>query len=413
MKKIAKTLLIFSMMAVSVLGMASISSAKVIEVTAKNFPDAVIRNALKEYATEENVTADTGFHIDTDKVTSLRWITNVKNLTGIDLLTKLEELSFFNFKGTKIALNNSRLKMVDVSSDTAKKLTVQVPKMETLIVSGTKLTSLDISKATSLKDLCVWSDKMTSLNVSKYKKLKGLRLYCKALTSLDVSKNKNLEILRVQSAKLKPVKVNKNTKLKELSIDSSKKIKSVDTGKNKKLTALSLTNMKIKKIDITKNKKLTGFACYGTKVSSLNLKKHTKLTTLNVSNTKLKALDLSKHTKLISLDVSNTKISSLNLKKAKGLLEIGFYGSKISKLDLTKFKGQNLTILYKDVKKGSTINLKPFLGTGYNDATGYDSGFVYNKSKNTIKVPKKNNPGSVMLQKGKKTYFVTIWMKEK
>ncbi|MCM1441392.1 MAG: hypothetical protein NC131_19630 [Roseburia sp.] len=402
MKKLTRVLFMFAVMAASVLGAAKAASAQVIEVTAQNFPDAAVRNELKQYATEENASGseapDTGFHIDTDKVTQLGIYKEVKDLTGIGLLTKLESLRLASFGQDKLELNNSSLKQLDLDGPTCKKLQISVPKLETLVIAsadGGKLSSVDLSKNKNLKYFVLQGTKISSIDVSKNTKLTNLNLLSNNLTSVNVSKNKNLSVLMLHGKKIKPVNLSKNTKLKQLSIDGSKKIKSVNLKKNTKLTALSLTNIGMKKVDLSKNKKLTGLACYGTKISSLNLKKYTKLETL---------------------DVSNTKLSSLDLKKVKNLRRIGYYGTKIKKLSLAKYgvvkqKEQypynTFTIHYK-VKKGTTINLKPYLGTGYKCSFASD-GASYNKSKNTIKVKGKANTwASLSLEKGKKVFSISI-----
>jgi hypothetical protein len=149
----------------------------------------------------------------------------------------------------------------------------------------------------------------------------------------------------------------------------------------------------------------------GSSLSSLNLKKNTNMEFLTAANTTFKKLNLSKNTKLSSLDVSNSKLTSLNLKPLKNLVYISFYGSKIKKLNLKQYS--SLTIHY-DLKKGQSVSLKKYLGTGYTSAYS-SSGLTFNSKKTTVKVSKKAKKNSwyeLTLTKGDKRYYIDVSVKK-
>lgn len=104
---------------------------------------------------------------------------------------------------------------------------------------------------------------------------------------------------------------------------------------------------------------------------------------------------------MTSLFAHDTKLTSLNLRNNKKLSNISFYGTKISKLDLTEYN--NLSIWYK-VKAGSTINLAPYLGTGY-EGEVYSENLIYDKTKNTVRA---GAYGYLQLTKGEKRYKIYI-----
>lgn len=350
MRKITKTLFFFSAMIVSMLIMGNTSSAKVIEVDSTAFPDKNVRQALYGFA-DGTGDLDTGFEVDTDKVTQLYIYPSthgdsIESLKGLELLTKLSKLNINRFQGSKVNLDNNLLKTVEIYWPASARLVVEIPKAENLVVydAGASLNALD---------------------VSKNKNLKSLQLFTKNIKSFDVSKNTNLSMLSLSGQKLKSVDVSKNKNLEQLSVNGSKNIKSVNTSKNTKLKELSLTYMGLKKIDISKNKKLTSLACYGTKITSLNLTKYKNLTSLNVSGTglktlnltknsnlgkldvsgtKLKKLDLSKNNKLTSFNMSNTSFEVPDLKKKTKLVSLSLMNTKVKNLDLTKYR--NLSSLY-------------------------------------------------------------------
>lgn len=148
--------------------------------------------------------------LDVSKLGRLKWL----EVTGNKKLTKLD-LS-----------KHKRLKVVDVSDNVLK--TFKLPpkaKINFLNCSKNKLTSLDLSKATSLETLNCSENKLTVLDLPKTSRLE--RLYCSnnRLTSLDLSKSDCLEILYCSKNKLKKLDLSKAQDLKELTSDKKVKVK--------------------------------------------------------------------------------------------------------------------------------------------------------------------------------------------
>ena len=68
-------------------------------------------------------------------------------------------------------------------------------ELQTLMCFQGQLTSLDVSKNTKLETLCCGNNDLTSLNLSNNTNLKELTCFYNELTSLNVSKNVNLKYL--------------------------------------------------------------------------------------------------------------------------------------------------------------------------------------------------------------------------
>lgn len=159
---------------------------------------------------------------------------------------KLESIDFsHNPKLRQVQINNSK---------TLKKiigLTATGANLIGLRLHSTSITSLDISKNTSLEQLVLKDSKIASLDVSNNTKLKELALERTSIASLDVSRNTELEKLYTEKAQLTQLNISANTKLKELK-SSLNPITTFVLGDNTALTYLDISSCKLSTIDITK-----------------------------------------------------------------------------------------------------------------------------------------------------------------
>lgn len=117
-------------------------------------------------------------------------------------------------------------------------------------------------------------------------KLKNLYIDHSEITTIDVSKFTTLESLSISSCKnFASIDVTKNTNLTEL-ILTNDKLKSVDVSKNTKLKNLLVNNNEIEKLDVTALTKLTGLHANNNKLTEINITKNTELTVLWIDNNK-------------------------------------------------------------------------------------------------------------------------------
>lgn len=159
---------------------------------------------------------------------------------------KLESIDFsHNPKLRQIQINNSKTLQNIVG------LNVIGANLISLRLHSTSITSLDISKNTSLEQLVLKDSKIANLDVSNNTKLKELALERTSIASLDVSRNTELEKLYTEKTHLTQLDISTNTKLKELK-SSLCPITTFVLGDNTALQHLDISSCKLSTIDITK-----------------------------------------------------------------------------------------------------------------------------------------------------------------
>ena len=124
-------------------------------------------------------------------------------------------------------------------------------KLELLECSYNKITELDMSSNSALKNLGCNNNQLTQLNVSGNNALTSLSCGDNQLTALDVSSNLNLTLLRCRNNQLRSLNLSHNSNLMSLNCD------------NNQLTFLDLSN----NVKLSDNAKLYKdmFKCSGNK----------------------------------------------------------------------------------------------------------------------------------------------------
>lgn len=121
----------------------------------------------------------------------------LKSLKGIDSFPNLIELD----------CTGTSLESVNLSKNT---------KLEIIDIDETKITSIDVSKCTELKELGISGTKISQLNLTKNTKLEDLYAYNSGLTSIDVSKCPELKYLNLGRTKVTDLDISNNTKIERL-----------------------------------------------------------------------------------------------------------------------------------------------------------------------------------------------------
>lgn len=408
--------------------------AKSVKLDFAHFPDAALRNALNTYYEDleydEEDRAPKGY-IETDDVTELYVLSNngtVKDLTGINLLTNLSDLYMGSYSGSTISLINSKLKAVEIENSTASTVNISVPNVTEFALSlygNTKTVNVSMPNASKLEyygstqtvnlnncanliNLHIAGNNIKTVKgISDLSRLQGIEIYNTQLSSLDLTKNTKLTTVSCSgNNKLAVLKVPKT--LKSLLCSNNSSLKTLDVSGCKGLVSLYASDNNLKSINVKKNTNLTDISLAGNKkLTSVNVTKNKKLKYLNVSVTGVKKLNLTKNTKLTSLSCYETKISNLNLKKNKKLNSLSIYGTKIKKLNLSGYKKMSVGL---QVKKGKTLDLKNFFGTGYK-CTEKSSNVKYSQKNNTVKIKGTFGTAYLTLRKGKKKYSIEIHVK--
>lgn len=452
MMKITKKILsTFVLLLIGTIFAGNAASAQVVKIDEANFPDETVRKALNKLSDDfynDEYYINNGLikfkvepgYINTDDVRIFYIYPEygtVTSLKGLEMFHNLRHLDIGKFAGSSISLSNdfkdvdavsgiyvhsSTADVVDINLPNAAgtvifenqetgKLNINAPKITRLDIYGSnKLNTVHMNSITSLEYFSMEHTNCTSVNLPDCRKLKWITMDDTKVSSIKgLNQLKNLELFRVCDSKLKKLNLSSNSKLESISCIGNE-ITSLTVPAS--ATYISCDDNKLISLNVSKCKKLESLSASGNKLNGkkLNLKNNTKLVSLELSgNKKLTSINLTKNKKLEYLDVSNTNLRSLNLKNNKKLNAISFDKTKIKKLDLTKYKSLRI---YFNVKKGNTINLKSFLGTGYK-CTKKPSCVKYDKKKNTITVVKKGKQDEefVVLKKGKKKYEISLYFK--
>ncbi|WP_294961020.1 T9SS type A sorting domain-containing protein [uncultured Flavobacterium sp.] len=197
-----------------------------------------------------------------------------------------------------------------------------------------KITTLDVSKNTALKQLYCEGNQLTSLNVSKNINLTSLYCSSNKLTSLDLSNNPELSVIDVSRNFLTELNISNNKKLSQVTCRSNK-IKSLDVT-NSKLTLLACSDNEISSLDLTNQSNLVQLYVENNKLSSLNTANKPSLIYFNCSNNLLTSLDVTSSINLSELKCSNNKLTSLNVTQNVNLTSLGCGTNAIAGFDISK-----------------------------------------------------------------------------
>lgn len=120
-------------------------------------------------------------------------------------------------------------------------------------VKGAKVLSLDVTKATSLKDLTANTNKLTAIDLTKNTELKELNIDHNHLTSIDISKCTQLTTLVINNNLLTAIDITKNQALQKLTISENKFAGELDLSTNPALKYVYALNMDLNSVKIGNN----------------------------------------------------------------------------------------------------------------------------------------------------------------
>jgi hypothetical protein len=140
--------------------------------------------------------------------------------------------------------------------------------------------------------------KLTNLNLSGLSKLEELNCTDNLLTSLDLTNCTSLLRVNAGYNKFTSFSLADNLKIESLTIENNKLLKNVNTKNLSKLKYISISNCVVEDLDLTDLAFLNSVNCDRNALSNLNLKGCVSLETLSCFTNQLKALDFSTCTKL-------------------------------------------------------------------------------------------------------------------
>lgn len=120
-------------------------------------------------------------------------------------------------------------------------------------VDGAQILSLDVTKATALKDLTANANKLTSIDLTKNTELEKLTINNNQLTSIDISKCTKLTTLDITNNLLTAIDITKNQALQYLTISQNKFTGELDLSTNPALRNVYALNMELNSVKIGNN----------------------------------------------------------------------------------------------------------------------------------------------------------------
>lgn len=175
-------------------------------------------------------------------------------------------------------------------------------------VDGAQVLSLDVMKATALKDLTANTNKLTSIDLTKNTELTKLTINNNQLTNIDISKCTKLTTLDITNNLLTAIDITKNQALQTLRIGQNKLTGELDLSTNPTIKLVYAQTNELASVKIGNNtaskptfsfneNKLTSFDATGIKDAgnaTLFLISN-QLTEITLPSTKMKSINISKN----------------------------------------------------------------------------------------------------------------------
>lgn len=175
-------------------------------------------------------------------------------------------------------------------------------------VDGAQVLSLDVTKATALKDLSAYTNKLTTIDLTKNTELEKLTINNNQLTSIDISKCTKLATMDISNNLLTTIDITKNQALQKLTISYNKFTGELDLSTNPTIKSVYALGMELNSVKIgnnTASKPL--FSLNNNKLTSIDASgiqdagnatlflMGNQLTEIKLPSTKMKTLNISKN----------------------------------------------------------------------------------------------------------------------
>lgn len=120
-------------------------------------------------------------------------------------------------------------------------------------VDGAQVLSLDVTKATTLKDLTANTNKLTAMDLTKNTELEKLEISNNQLTSIDISKCTKLATMEINNNLLTAIDITKNQALQTLRIGQNKLAGELDLSTNPTLKTVAAPTNELTSVKIGNN----------------------------------------------------------------------------------------------------------------------------------------------------------------
>lgn len=174
-------------------------------------------------------------------------------------------------------------------------------------VDGAQVLSLDVTKATTLKDLTANTNKLASIDLTKNTELEKLTINNNQLTSIDISKCTKLTTLDITNNLLTAIDITKNQALQTLRIGQNKLTGDLDLSTNPTIKSVYALTNELTSVKIGNN---TAFKPY----FSFNYNKLTSIDASGINDAKNAILFLIGN-QLTEIKLPSAQMKTLNISK--------------------------------------------------------------------------------------------------
>lgn len=174
-------------------------------------------------------------------------------------------------------------------------------------VDGAQVLSLDVTKATTLKDLTANTNKLASMDLTKNTELEKLTINNNQLTSIDISKCTKLTTLDITNNLLTAIDITKNQALETLRIGQNKLAGELDLSTNPTLKTVAALTNELTSVKIGNNTASKPWF-------SFNYNKLTSIDASGINDAKNATLFLTGN-QLTEIKLPATQMKSLNITK--------------------------------------------------------------------------------------------------
>ncbi|MBO4838514.1 MAG: leucine-rich repeat domain-containing protein [Lachnospiraceae bacterium] len=306
-----------------------------IAVSSTNFPDTIFREYVSNYC-DTNGNGSLSQTEIADVVSIDVSNMSIGSLKGIAYFTAMTDLDCTGNALTSLDVSKcTSLKYLDCSYNQLTSLTVKgLSELVYLYCVDNELTSLNLSGCSKLEQLFCEENQLSSLNASYCPALWNLDCSDNGMTTLNISGCTELEALYCADNQLTSLNVSGFSVLEYLQCYSNK-ITSLDLSGSPILKQLCCDKNRLTGLDLSSCPELKYLACSENKLTSLKLSGCTALELLYCDNNKLTSLNVSGFKALQGVYCYNNSLKTLKISDCTALNSVFCYVNNLTSLNLT------------------------------------------------------------------------------
>ena len=191
--------------------------------------------------------------------------------------------------------------------------------------------------------------------IEDFKALESLIIIGTALRSVDFSENSALVYLNCMANYLSHINVSKNSLLQSLNCANNRFLQVLDVSNNTELDYLYCKGNQLLSLDVTHNTKLERLICYSNQISTLDVTNNTKLTELKCESNLIESLDITNIENLESLYCNSNKLTFESIEPMVSIWDLRY--SPQAKIGIEEYIDKNVGDDWDyDLKVGGNYN---------------------------------------------------------